>query len=130
MRKDIPKPKVEHVLMAVVKHAEDDWKVYLINRGKETLHTVMVTSKGYGSKEGEEQKTSTLRHMIPQLEANEYALIEPMDASVFHLNNEYWVSYFIEKQLYDKKYIFVPDSIKDENLVYIKELDQKGVLHL
>jgi hypothetical protein len=129
MIKDIPKPEVEDVLLAVVKHAEDDWKVYLLNRRKEVLHTVMVTSKGYGKKGKEEQKTSTLRHMIPQLESDEYALIEPMDPSVFHLNNEYWVSYFIDKQLYDKKYIFVPDSIKDENLVYIKELDQKGVLH-
>lgn len=129
MIKDISRPEVENVLLAVVKHDADDWKVYLLNRSNEVLHTVMTTSKGYGNKEGEAQKTSILRHMIPHLEANEYALIEPMDPSVFHLSNEYWVSYFIDKQLYDKKYIFVPDSIKDENMVYIKELDQKGVLH-
>lgn len=129
MIKDINNPAVENVWLAVVKEGENDWKVYLVNRNQEVLHTVMITSKGYGFKEGKEQKTSVLRHMIPHLEAGEYALIEPMDPSVFHLNNEYWVSYFIEKQLYDKKYIFVPDSIKDENLVYIKELDQKGVLH-
>ena len=129
MIKDIPKPQVQNVWLAVVKEDDESWKVYLINRNDYPLHTVMVTSKGYGEKEGEAQKTSVLRHMIPHLDANEYALIEPMDASVFHLNNEYWVSYFVDKQLYDKKYIFVPDSIKDENLVYIKELDQKGVLH-
>lgn len=129
MIKDIPRPEVEDVLLAVVKYQEEDWKVYLLNRRHEILQNVMITSRGYGEKEGQEQKTSTLRHMLPQLEPKEYALIEPMDVSVFHLNNEYLVSYFIDKQLYDKKYIFVPDSIKDENLVYIKELDQKGVLH-
>ncbi|MFZ9044504.1 MAG: hypothetical protein ACO2ZZ_01480 [Cyclobacteriaceae bacterium] len=129
MIKDIPRPEIEDVLLAVVKYQEEDWKVYLLNRRDDILQNVMITSRGYGKKEGQEQKTSTLRHMFPQLEPKEYALIEPMDVSVFHLNNEYWVSYFINKQLYDKKYIFVPDSIKDENLVYIKELDQKGVLH-
>ena len=129
MIKDIPRPEVEDVLLAVVKYQEEDWKVYLLNRRDEILQNVMITSRGYGEKEGQEQKTSTLRHMLPQLEPKEYALIEPMDVSVFHLNNEYLVSYFIDKQLYDKKYIFVPDSIKNENLVYIKELDQKGVLH-
>jgi hypothetical protein len=129
MIKDIPKPQVENVWLVIAKEGEEDWKVYLINRNDQPLHTVLITSKGYGEKSGKEQKTSVLRHMIPHLEAGEYALIEPVDSSVFHLNNEYWVSYFIDKQLYDKKYIFVPDSIKEENLVYINELDKKGVLH-
>jgi hypothetical protein len=129
MIKDIPKPEVQNVWLVVAKENDDAWNVYLINRNDQQLHTVMVTSKGYGKQKGKDQKTSVLRHMIPQLEANEYALIEPLDASVFHLNNEYWVSYFIDKQVYDKKYIFVPESIKEENLIYIKELDKKGVLH-
>lgn len=129
MIKDIPNPEIEEVFLTVVEEADNDWKVYLINRNPATLETVMITSKGYGGKDGEEQKTSLLRHMIPQVESGEYALIEPIDSSVFHLNNEYWVSFFINKQLYDKKYIFVPDSIKEENLIYIKELDKKGILH-
>jgi hypothetical protein len=129
MIKDIPNPEIEEVFLTVVKEADNDWKVYLINRNPATLETVMITSKGYGGKDGKEQKTSLLRHMIPQVESGEYALIEPIDSSVFHLNNEYWVSFFINKQLYDKKYIFVPDSIKEENLIYIKELDKKGILH-
>lgn len=129
MIKDIPNPEVHDVYLAIVQIEEHDWKVYLINRQKKHLETVMVTSKGYGKKGDEEQKTSTLRHMIPKLEKGEFAMIEPIDPSVFHLNNEYWVSFFIGNQLYDKKYIFVPDTIKDENLVYIKELNKKGVLH-
>jgi hypothetical protein len=48
---------------------------------------------------------------------------------VFHLNNEFWVSYFIGKQIYDKKFIFVPDSIIEDNLIQISPLGLEGVLH-
>ncbi len=128
MKKDIVFPKIENVYIAIAKD-EEQWKVYLLNRTEDLLETVMVTSKGYGKKGGEEQKTSVLRHMIPQLEKSEYALIEPIDESVFHLNNEYWVSFFIGGQLYDKKYIFVPESIIQENLSTIPELELEGILH-
>ena len=129
MKKDISFPKIENVFVAIVKEGEKDWKVYLLNRSENALDTVMVTSKGYGKKGNEEQKTSVLRHMIPKIEAGEYALIEPIHEQVFHLNNEYWVSFFVDGQLYDKKYIFVPESIIGENLSHIKELNLPGVLH-
>ena len=89
----------------------------------------MITSRGYGETKAEKQETSTLRHMIPYLEPGMYALVEPIDTSVFHLNNEYWVSYFIAGQIYDKKFIFLPDSIIEDNLTFIGELGLKGVLH-
>lgn len=129
MKKDIDFPKVEQVYLTIVKGEDDMWQVYMLNRNENLLENVMVTSKGYGRKDGKEQKTSVLRHMIPKLQAGEYALIEPIDPDVFHLNNEYWVSFFIENQLYDKKYIFVPDSIVEDNLILIPELGRKGVLH-
>ncbi|MFY0607891.1 MAG: hypothetical protein JXR10_14325 [Cyclobacteriaceae bacterium] len=128
MKKDIAFPKIENVFIAIAKD-EEQWKVYLLNRTEDLLETVMVTSKGYGVKEGKEQKTSVLRHMIPHLEKSEYALIEPIDESVFHLNNEYWVSFFIDGQLYDKKYIFVPETIIQDNLNFVPELELQGVLH-
>ena len=114
--------------MVVAKESEE-WRVYLLNRSENLLETVMITSKGYGLKDGEEQKTSVLRHVIPKLEPGEYALVEPIAPEVFHLNNEYWVSFYIGRDLYDKKYIFVPDSIISGNLSYIPELDAHGVLH-
>lgn len=130
MKKDIDFPKIEDVYVTIVKDQEDDlWKVYLLNRSDNQLDTVMVTSKGYGIKDGKTQKTSVLRHMIPAIEVGEYALIEPIHEQVFHLNNEYWVSFFIDGQLYDKKYIFVPETIIRENLTYIPELQMEGVLH-
>ncbi|MGB3468047.1 MAG: hypothetical protein WBA74_22365 [Cyclobacteriaceae bacterium] len=133
MKKDIDFLPVENVLMAVALVDDDiknpEWKVYIINRNSDKLDAVMITSKGYGQKDGEEQKTSILRHSIPFLDGGEYALVEPIQPEVFHLNNQYWVSYYINEQIYDKKFIFVPDTIKEENLVPIKELGYKGILH-
>ncbi|MFT5642209.1 MAG: hypothetical protein ACI9A7_002318 [Cyclobacteriaceae bacterium] len=129
MIKDIQFPEVADILMTVVKEADEEWKVYIINRSKEKIENVMVTSNGFGNKKGESQKTSTLRHMIPHIESGEFALIEPIEPEVFHLNNQYWVSFFVGKQLFDKKYIFVPDSIAEENLSFIEELKLSGVIH-
>jgi hypothetical protein len=74
-----------------------------------------------------------LRHLIEHVEPSGFALIEPIDASVFHLCNEYWVSYYIGefgKQIYDKKFLFLPDSIVDANISYIPQIALEGVLHI
>lgn len=128
MKKDIDFSPVENVHIVIAK-SDDGWKVYIINRNMNKLENIMITSKGYGKKNNEQQKTSTLRHMIPYLDTGMSALVEPIDDSVFHLNNEYWVSYYLNGQVYDKKFIFVPDSIVEEHLVFIKELEMKGILH-
>lgn len=127
MKKDIEIKPVKDVKVTIAK--EDGWKVYLLNRGESKLENVLVTSRGYGKKKGEEQKTSLLRHAIPYVDPGMHALIEPIDESVFHLNNEYWVSYYIDGHIYDKKFIFVPDTIQEKNLIDIPELNAKGVLH-
>lgn len=128
MKKDIQFLPVKDVYFTVAREGED-WKVFLINRSQDILENVMITSKGYGEKDGKKQQTSVLRHAIPKLEAGEYALIEPIDPQVFHLNNEYWLSFFIDTQVFDKKYIFVPDSISEDNLSFIPELNLQGILH-
>lgn len=133
MKKDIPFEPVTGVLIAIVPQDETDlkqpWDVFIINKNLIELNTVMVTSKGYGSINGESKKTSTLRHVIEQLNQESYAKIEPIDPSVFALTNEYWVSYYILDQIFDKKFIFVPDSIQETNLTYIEALSTKGILH-
>lgn len=128
MKKDIQFPPVKDVYFTVAKDGKD-WKVYLINRGSDVLENVMITSKGYGEKDGIKQETSVLRHGFPVLDVGEYAMVELIDPQVFHLNNEYWLSFFIGRQVFDKKYIFVPDSISENNLSFIPELNLQGVLH-
>jgi hypothetical protein len=133
MKKDIEIPEVKNVTIAVVREKTlfetYDWKVYLINNNNVQIENTLVSSTGYGEKDGTQQKTSTLRHFLETVPAKSSALVEPIDENVFHLNNEYWVSYYIGSEIYDKKFVFVPETITEENLIYIKELEMEGVMH-
>jgi hypothetical protein len=133
MKKDIVPPKVEKVTVAIARKINElnqpEWTAYLINSNDFALENTLVASKGYGEKEGEKQQTSTLRHFLETVEAGTYAQIEPIDPAVFHLTNEYWVSYFAHGQMYDKRFIFLPDTLQEENLSYIKVLELDGVVH-
>lgn len=133
MKKDIEIPEVKNVTLAVTREKnmlnQSEWKVYLINKNSFPIENTLVASSGYGQKEGETQRTSTLRHFLETVPANETVMVEPLDEKLFHLNNEYWVSYYIGTQIYDRRYVFVPDSICEANLTFIKELDKEGVLH-
>lgn len=65
MIKDIDIPQVKNVTLAVAREknlTQDEWRVYLINSNDVDIENTLVASKGYGHKEGEEQKTSILRH--------------------------------------------------------------------
>lgn len=133
MISDIKIGEVKNVTLAVARKknegGNDEWKVYLINNNDFPIENTLVASKGYGEKDGETQKTSILRHFLDTILPNSATLIEPIDPALFHLHNEYWVSYYIGKQIFEKRFVFVPDAIKEENLSYIKELEMEGVLH-
>ena len=133
MIKDIIVPEVKNVTLAVARRtvpgSAPEWKVYLINNNDVPLENTLVASKGYGEKDGEKQNTSILRHFLETVGPHSTVLIEPIDPAVFHLNNEYWVSYYIGTQIYDKRFVFVPDSICEANISFIKELEMEGVLH-
>lgn len=136
MLRDIPELKVEDIALAVVPDVPagekpDEftvWDVFLINLKKQRIHGVLVSSKGYGSLEGKEVETSVLRHFIEELEPMSAAVVEPIDREVFGLNNEYWVSFYIEKTIYDKKYIFLPESILEDNFSHIPVINKTGVM--
>lgn len=132
MKKDIAPPPVEDIAVAVVTEENDlghmEWNVYLLNLKKEKIEGVLVTSKGYGTFEDEEVKTSTLRHFLDEINAHDFKKIEPIVETVFGLNNEYWVSFYINKVMYDKKYIFLAESITSDNLINIPLINKKGVM--
>jgi hypothetical protein len=132
MKKDILPPPVENIAVAIVKEenelAETIWNAYLINLKTEDIEGVLVTSQGYGFFDNEEVKTSTLRHFLDVVTAKNFKKIEPIVENVFGLNNEFWVSFFINKKMYDKKYIFLPETIKEENFVMVPFLQKKGVM--
>jgi hypothetical protein len=132
MKKDILQPVVEGISIAVVLESEDPvsrhWNVYLVNHRTEKIENVLVSSKGYGTKDGKEVKTSTLRHSMGSLEGQSFSTIEAIDEQVFGLTNEYWLSFYIGGQLYDKKFIFLPESIIDSNLIRIPLVNKPGVM--
>jgi hypothetical protein len=132
MKKDIKFHPVTGVKMAIVKEKNetvDSWSVYLINNNLIALETLMITTKGYGEIGGESKKTSVLRHKIEKLEATSIARVEAIDPALFSLNNEFWVSYYILDQIFDKKFIFVAGSVQDKHMTHIPELDMQGILH-
>jgi hypothetical protein len=137
MKEDINFDPVEGVSVAIVPDeaaATEDgkagWQVYLLNHNAYPISNVIVNSNGYGTTaEGETVRTSTLRHVFVEVEPHTAVPIEPIDPDLFHLNNQYWVSYYRDAQIFDKKFIFVPDSIVPANLTPISLLGREGVLH-
>jgi len=132
MLKDLHQNKVEDVAIAVALESESPeskvWYVYLINLKNQELENALVTSRGYGHKDGEEVKTSTLRHAFPKVAAQDFALIEPIDEETFGLASEYWLSYYVNGQIYDKKFIFLPESIVESNFIRLPVLNKPGVM--
>lgn len=131
MLKDIPQLKVENVAVAIVKeqsNGADVWNAYIINLKNEVLQGVLITSKGYGIMEGEERKTSTLRHFIENIPPQSCVKIEPITDNVLNLNNEYWVSFYLNNTMYDRKYVFLPGVINEEFFTQIPLLEKRGVM--
>lgn len=131
MRKDFEIPKVKNVSVAIIKEEIDGaegWYVYLINQNTSDLKNVLVTSSGYINDGDEVVKTAVLRHMIADLPPNSYARVESIMEDIFHLNNQYWVSFQMEGIMYDKKYIFLPESIQTKNFTDIPVVGKQGVL--
>lgn len=130
MLKDINREEVEDIAIAVVPGEDDSniWEVYMINLKEEGLDNVIVASKGYGMYNGEEVKTSVLRHYLGAFEPLDIRLIEPIQKEMFGLNNEYWVSFYIGKNIYDKKFIFLPESISEDNFTRVPFINRMGVV--
>lgn len=132
MKKDLPENIVEDMAMAVVLMSETpevkNWTVYLINLKNVQIDNVLISSKGYGEKDGRKVKTSVLRHFLGDMPANSFKGVEAIDNEVFGLTNEYWLSYYIDGTIYDKKFIFLPESIVDENLIRIPLVNKPGVM--
>jgi len=132
MKKDLPKNIVKDIGIAIVLESASptskSWYVYLINQKEETLSNVLISSKGYDFTDGKDIQTSILRHSLGEVKGTSYAKIEPIDEAIFGLTNEYWLSYYIDGIIYDKKFIFLPESIVDSNFVRIPILNMPGVL--
>lgn len=136
MREELMGPKVEKVGVAIVQQRNEEgeviYNVYLLNLRDDIMEGIIITSKGYGTNAntGEEVKTSMLRHCLEVLLPNEAAKIEPIIEDVFGLANEFWVSFYVNDVMYDKKFVFLPETIAPNNMTKIPVLGEPGVMIL
>lgn len=134
MREELLGPKVENVRMIVVPELNEEnaiqHYVYLLNLRDDIMEGIIINSRGYGQNvnTGEQVKTSTLRHCLEVLLPNEAAKIEPIMEELFGLTNEYWVSFWVDDVMYDKKFIFLPETINEANLTEIPAFGRKGIM--
>ena len=130
MKKDIPVKKVTDIAIAIIPNEEDQsfWDVYMINLKKGTIKTVLIVSRGYGEKDGEKVETNKLRYFYEEIKAEMAVKIEPIDAQLFDLAHEYWVSFQHEDFMYDRKYVFVRGSLNDANMTHVPIVDKKGIM--
>lgn len=134
MRADILSPLVENVKMVVVPEKNEEGAtqhyVYLLNLREDIMEGIIITSKGYGVNEatGEKISTSMLRHSLEVLLPDEAAKIEPIMEDVFKLTNEFLISFWVEDTMYDKKFIFLPETINEKNYVNIPKMGGKGIV--
>lgn len=134
MREGLLGPKVENVAIAIVEETNEfDEKVfyaYLLNLRDDIMEGIIVTSTGYGenASTGERVKTSVLRHSLEVLLPNEAAKIEPIMEDVLGLANEFWVSFWVNDDMYDKKFVFLPETISAEKMKVLPILGHKGIM--
>lgn len=132
MRKDIEIPEVKNVAVAVISESSiwkaNDWYVYMVNLGNDVLKDILVVSRGYGEINNEEIKTSTLRQHFDSLGPKEFLKIEPIMEEVFGVVNEYWISFYIGDKIFDKQYIFLPETIKKEHFTKVPVVNKQGVM--
>jgi len=134
MKEGLLGPKVEKVGVAVIEELtetkEKMYNVYLINFRDDIMEGIIITSTGYGenANTGERVRTSTLRHSLEVLLPGEIARIEPIMEEVFGLANEYWVSFWVNEVMYDKKFVFVPETISPNKMKMIDQIGLKGVM--
>lgn len=128
MRKDIEIPKIENVHIVAVKEWDKDflaqnWNIYLINDRADFIETVLVLSRG----NNKDKKTSTLRHGLKDIAPKKSAKVEFITDEVLGFTNEYLVTFFAQGKLYERKFIFEPNSISDNNVKILPVIDKEGV---
>jgi len=132
MKKDIILPKVIDVYIAIVSEENDheatEWTSYLINNKEIAIEQAFATTRGYGEIKGEEKKTATFRYALGDIPPKSFKKIESIPEELFALNNEFWLSFYIGREIYDKKYIFLPESISHFNSINTPVINKLGVM--
>ena len=128
MKKDIIIPVVKDIHVAIIQEFNEEflykeWNAYILNNKTEPIEMVLIVSKGY---EGETM-TSTMRHSVSKLEGKSYAKIEVVQEDVLQLNNEFYVTFFADGKLFEKRFTFEKNTVTPENLSTIPLIEKEGI---
>lgn len=128
MKKDIEIPVVKDVHVAIIREwneefLDKDWNAYIINDRNTPIELTMVVSKGYDG----ERKTSIMRHAIGNLESKSYKKIEVVQEDLLALDNEFFVTFYADNKLYDKKFVFSKNTVTENNLITIPLIEKDGI---
>lgn len=129
MKKDIEIPIAKDVYIAIVNEwnadfLSKDWNAYILNDRPAPIDMVLIVSRGYDG----DTKTSTMRHGIGLVGAKSFEKIELIQEEVLQLDNEFLVTYFADDRLFEKRYFFGKNTVRQDSLVHIPLLDKEGVL--
>lgn len=128
MKKDIEIPVVKDVHIAIIREwneefLDKDWNAYIINERDTAIDMTMVVSKGYD----DDRKTSIMRHGIGVVEPKSFKKIEVVQEDVLALNNEFYVTYYADSKLYEKRFVFEQNTVNENNLVTIPFIEKDGI---
>lgn len=129
MKKDIEIPIAKDVYVAIVHEWNEeflskDWNAYVLNDRDTPIEMVIIVSKGFDA----ERKTSTMRHAIGEIAAKAFEKIEVVQEDVLALNNEFFLTYYADNKLYEKRFMFESGSVTVSNLKTIPIIEKEGVL--
>lgn len=129
MKKDIEIPIAKDVYVAIIHEWNDeflskDWNAYVINARNTAIEMVLVVSKGFD----ENQKTSIMRHGIGSIAQKSFKKIELVQEEVLALNNEFFVTFFAENKLFERRFVFPKNSVKTSALKLIPFIQMEGIL--
>ncbi len=128
MKKDIEIPIAKDVYVAAILEWNEeflakDWNVYIINNRTTQIDMVLIVSKGYD----EERKTSLMRHAIGVVAAKAFTKVELMQEDVLALNNEFFVTYYADNKIYEKRFLFKKNTVNEHSLSEIPLIEKEGV---
>jgi hypothetical protein len=128
VKKDIEIPVAKDVYVAIVREWNEeflnkDWNAYIINSQKNPIELTMVVSKGYDN----DRKTSIMRHTIGDVAAKSYKKIEVVQDDVLTLTNEFFVTFYADNKLYEKRFVFEKDTVTENNLINIPLIEKEGI---
>jgi hypothetical protein len=129
MKKDIEIPIAKDVHVAIVhewneEYLSKDWNTYILNNRTTQIDMVLIVSKGYDG----DLKTSIMRHAIGAVEAKSFEKIEMLQEDLFSLNNEFFLTYYADNKIYEKRFLFEKNSISENELSTILLLNKGGIL--